>query len=93
MFENLEQLVKTIRERKNSSPNKSYTNKLLNDKNLSVAKVKEEIGELIEAVEQNSNTIHEAADVIYHLIVYLEANNIKIEDVLNELKKRQNELR
>ncbi|MDC0628028.1 phosphoribosyl-ATP diphosphatase [Pelagibacteraceae bacterium] len=89
MFENLEQLVKTIREKKNSSPDKSYTNKLLNDKNLSVAKVKEEVGELIEAVEQNSNTIHEAADVIYHLMVYLEANNIKIEDVLNELKKRQ----
>ena len=93
MFENLEQLVKTIRDRKNSSPDKSYTNKLLSDKNLSVAKVKEEIGELIEAVEQNSNIIHEAADVIYHLMVYLEANNIKIEDVLNELKKRQNELR
>jgi len=89
MLEILEQLIKIIRERKNSSPDNSYTNKLLNDKNLSVAKVKEEIGELIEAVEQNSNKIHEAADVIYHLMVYLEANNIKIEDVLNELKKRQ----
>ena len=89
MFENLEQLMQTIRERKNSSPDKSYTNKLLNDKNLSVVKVKEEIGELIEAVEQNSNTIHEAADVIYHLMVYLEANNIKIEDVMSEIKKRQ----
>ena len=89
MFENLEQLVKTIRERKNSSPVKSYTNKLLNDKNLSVSKVKEEIGELIESVEKNSNKIHEAADVIYHLMVYLEANNIKIEDVMSELKKRQ----
>ena len=81
MLENLEQLIKTIRERKSSSPDKSYTNKLLNDKNLSVAKVKEEVRELIEAVEQNSNTIHEAADVIYHLMVYLEANNIKIEDI------------
>ena len=89
MFENLEQLIQTIRERKNSSPDKSYTNKLLKNKNLSVAKVKEEIGELIEAVEQNSNKIHEAADVIYHLMVYLEANNIKIEDVMSELKKRQ----
>ena len=89
MFENLEQLMQTIRERKNSSPNKSYTNQLLNDKSLSVAKVKEEIEELIEAVEQNSNKIHEAADVIYHLMVYLEANNIKVEDVMNELKKRQ----
>ena len=85
----LENLIRIIRERKNSSPDMSYTNKLLNDKNLNVAKIKEEIGELIEAVEQNSNTIHEAADVIYHLMVYLEANNIKIEDVLKELKKRQ----
>ena len=89
MFENLEQLIKTIRERKNSSSDKSYTNKLLNDKNLSVSKVKEEISELIESVEKNSNKIHEAADVMYHLMVYLEANNIKIEDVMNELKKRQ----
>ena len=89
MFENLEQLIKTIRERKNSSSDKSYTNKLLNDKNLCVEKVKEEIGELIESVEQNSNKIHEATDVIYHLMVYLEANNIKIEDVMSELKKRQ----
>ncbi len=89
MFENLEQLIQVIREKKNSSPDKSYTNKLLNDKNLSVAKVKEEIAELIEAVEKDSNKIHEAADVIYHLMVYIEANNIKIEDVMSELKKRQ----
>ena len=89
MFENLEQLIKTIRERKNSHSDKSYTNKLLNDKRLSVEKVKEEIGELIEAVEQDSNKIHEAADVIYHLMVYFEANNIKVEDVMSELKKRK----
>ena len=89
MFEKLEQLIKIIRERKNSSPDKSYTNKLLNDKNLSVFKLKEEIGELIESVEKNSNKIHEATDVIYHLMVYLETNDIKIEDVMIELKKRQ----
>ena len=89
MFEIFEQLIKTIRERKSSSPDSSYTNKLLNDKNLSVAKVKEEIGELIEAVEKDTNKIPEAADVMYHLMVYLEVNNIKIEDVMGELKKRQ----
>ena len=89
MFENLEHLIKIIRERRNSSPDKSYTNKLLNDKNLSVSKVKEEIAELIESVEKNSNKVHEAADVIYHLMVYLEANNIKIEDVMDELNKRR----
>ena len=89
MFENLEQLIKIIRERKNSLSDQSYTNKLLKDKNLNVSKVKEEIGELFEAVEKNSNKTHEAADVIYHLMVYLESNNIRIEDVMEELKKRQ----
>ena len=89
MLENLEKLIKIIRERKNSSIDKSYTNKLLNDKNLSVEKVKEEIAELIESVEQDTNKTHEAADVIYHLMVYLETNNIKIEDVMTELKNRQ----
>ena len=89
MFKNLERLIKTIRKRKNLPLDKSYTNKLLNDKNLSLSKVKEEIEELFEAVEKNSNKIHEAADVIYHLMVYLESNDIKIEDVMEELKKRQ----
>ena len=89
MFKNLEDLIKTIRDRKNSSPGKSYTNKLLNDKHLSVSKVKEEVAELIEAVEKNTNKIHESADVLYHLLVYLEANNIKIEDVMKELEKRK----
>ena len=89
MFTNLEQLIKTIRERKNFSSNQSYTNKLLNDKKLSVSKVKEEIEELFEAVEKNSNKIHEATDVIYHLMVYLKSNDIKIEDEMEELKKRE----
>ena len=90
MLKNLEDLIKTIRDRKNSSPDKSYTKKLLNDKNLSASKVKEEVAELIEAVEKNTNKIHESADVIYHILVYLEANDIKIEDVIEELEKRKN---
>ena len=81
--------MKTIRERKSSSLDSSYTNKLLSDKSLSKAKVLEEINELIEAVEKDSNKIHEAADVFYHLAMYLEANNIKIEDVMSELDKRK----
>ena len=89
MLKNLEDLIKTIRDRKNSSPDASYTNKLLNDKNLSVSKVKEEVAELIEAVEKNTNKIHESADVIYHLLVYLEANDIRIEDVMKELETRK----
>ncbi len=89
MLDTLESLFKLARERKNNPIDGSYTNKLLSDKNLSKEKVLEEINELIEAVEKNSNKIHEAADVFYHLIIYLEANEIKIEDVMNELNKRK----
>ena len=89
MLQNLEELIKVIRERKKSSPDKSYTNKLLNDKKLNLVKVKEEISELIESVEKNTDKIHEAADVIYHLLVYFESNEIKIEDVMKELSKRK----
>ena len=85
----LEELIITIRNRKNSLLKKSYTKKLLDNKKLAQEKVEEEIKELIEAVNKNDNKIHEAADVLYHLTVYLEANNIKIEDVLDELEKRK----
>jgi phosphoribosyl-ATP pyrophosphohydrolase len=90
MLKSLEELVGIIRKRKDSSPDKSYTNKLLNDKKMSIDKVNEEVKELIEAIEKNDNQVHEAADVIYHLLVLLEGNGIKIEDVMQELKKRQN---
>ena len=89
MLNTLEELIKLVRKRKKNSPENSYTKKLLENKKLSTDKVKEEIGELIESVENNSNTTHEAADVLYHLIVYLEANNINIEDVMDELKNRR----
>ena len=82
-------LIKLARERKIKPVEGSYTNKLLSDKSLSKAKVLEEIDELIEAVEKDTNKIHEAADVFYHLIMYLEANNIKVEDVMAELDKRK----
>jgi phosphoribosyl-ATP pyrophosphohydrolase len=82
-------LIKLARERKDKPVEGSYTNKLLSDKSLSKAKVLEEIDELIEAVEKDTNKTHEAADVFYHLIMYLEANNIKIEDVMAELDKRK----
>ena len=89
MLNTLENLFNLARERKKSPLNGSYTNKLLSDKSLSKKKVLEEINELIGAVENNSNKIHEAADVLYHLIIYLEANDIKIEEVMKELDKRK----
>ena len=89
MLNTLENLIKLARERKASPVDGSYTNKLLTDKSLSKAKVLEEVDELIKAVEENSNIIHEAADVFYHLLMYLEANDVKIEEVMSELEKRK----
>ena len=89
MLGTLENLIKLARERKSVPVDGSYTNKLLTDKSLSKAKVLEEVNELIEAVEENSNIIHEAADVFYHLLMYLEANDVKIEEVMFELEKRK----
>ena len=89
MLKTLENLFILARDRKKKPVNGSYTNKLLSEKSFSKAKVIEEISELIDAVEKDTNKVHEAADVFYHLIMYLEANNIKIEDVMLELDKRK----
>ena len=89
MFSTLENLIKLARERKLVPQEGSYTNKLLTDKALSKAKVLEEVDELIEAIEDDTNKIHEAADVFYHLLMYLEANDVRIEEVMQELEKRK----
>ena len=89
MLNTLENLIKLARKRKINPVEGSYTNKLLTDKSLSKAKVLEEIDELIEAIEENTNKIHEAADVFYHLLMYLEANDVKIEEAMEELEKRK----
>ena len=89
MLSTLENLIKLARERRLSPINGSYTNKLLSDKSLSKAKVLEEVDELIEAIEEDTNKIHEAADVFYNLLMYLEANDVKIEEVMQELEKRK----
>ncbi|WP_440908874.1 phosphoribosyl-ATP diphosphatase [Candidatus Pelagibacter sp.] len=89
MLKNLENLISLARERKKNPIGGSYTNKLLSDKSLSKSKVLEEIDELVEALEKDTNKIHEAADVFYHLIMYMEAYDLKIEDVMAELEKRK----
>ena len=89
MLNTLENLFSLARDRKKSPKDGSYTNKLLNDKSFSKEKVLEEINELIEAVEKDTNKTHEAADVFYHLIMYLEANDVKIEDIMEELNNRK----
>ena len=89
MLKILEDLFTLARERKKNPAEGSYTNKLLEDKTLAKEKVLEEIDELIESVEKNTNKIHEAADVFYHLVMYLEKSGIKIEDVMEELNSRK----
>ena len=93
MLKSLEELVNIIRDRKNSNLEKSYTSKLLNNKKMNIVKVNEEVKELIKAIEKDDNQVHEAADVLYHLLVLLEGSEIKIEDVMQELKIRQNGIR
>tara|TARA_B100001559_G_scaffold258552_1_gene223057 strand:+ start:246 stop:518 length:273 start_codon:yes stop_codon:yes gene_type:complete len=89
MLKILEDLILLARERKKNPIKDSYTNKLLEDKFLVKDKVLEEVSELIQAVEESSNKIHEAADVLYHLMMYLEANDIKIEEIMEELASRR----
>ena len=89
MLKILEDLIILARERKKNPVEGSYTNKLLEDKTLAKEKVLEEIDELIDSVEKNTNKIHEAADVLYHLVIYLEKNGVMIEDVMNELRQRK----
>ena len=89
MLNTLENLFNLARERKKTPVDGSYTNKLLSDKSLSKSKILEEINELVEAVDKNSNKVHEASDVFYHLIMYLEENDIKIEEVMKELNNRK----
>ena len=89
MLNTLESLFKLARDRKSNPVEGSYTSRLLSDKSLSKEKVLEEINELVDSVEKNTNKIHEAADVFYHLLIYLEANDVKIEEVMQELEKRK----
>ena len=86
----IEDLIKTIRERKNSSSDKSYTSSLLSG-GLSkcIDKLEEEFNELKDSLNSKNNQVHESADLIYHLLVALEAANVKFEDVLKELEKRK----
>ena len=90
MSENLIDLVKTIRVRKNEDKDKSYTSLLLSG-GLSkcIDKMEEEFSELKEALNDKSNIVHEAADTIYHLLVTLEVADIKFEDVMKELENRK----
>jgi phosphoribosyl-ATP pyrophosphohydrolase/phosphoribosyl-AMP cyclohydrolase len=84
------QLMETIRNRKKEPVEGSYTNYLF-DKGLDkiLKKVGEETAEVIIAAKNSSEElIYETADLMYHLLVLYESQNINFNAVLNELKKR-----
>jgi|TARA_B100001964_G_scaffold50057_1_gene56348 phosphoribosyl-ATP pyrophosphohydrolase len=90
MSEIIERLVKTIGSRKGSDTKSSYTSLLLSKgSDYCLNKLKEEIAELEDAIKNKKNTVHETADVIYHLLVTLQSANINFEDIIRELKKRE----
>ena len=90
MSDKLIDLVKIIRDRKNQDDDKSYTSSLLSG-GLSkcIDKMEEEFGELKKSLNDKSNIVHEAADTIYHILVTLEAADVKFEDILKEIENRK----
>ena len=90
MSETIEKLVKTIKSRKKNNVKSSYTSFLLSKGNdHCLNKLKEEVTELEDAIKNKKNTVHETADVIYHLLVTLESAGINFDDIIKELKKRE----
>ena len=90
MSETIEKLVKTIKLRKRNNVKSSYTSFLLSKGNdHCLNKLKEEVTELEDAIKNKKNTVHETADVIYHLLVTLESAGINFDDIIEELKKRE----
>jgi len=90
MSETIEKLVKTIKSRKGNDVKSSYTSFLLSKGyDHCLNKLKEEVAELEDAIKNKKNTVHETADVIYHLLVTLESADINFDDIIKELKKRE----
>ncbi len=83
-------LYHTIQERKNSSNQKSWTKKLLENKELLLSKIREEADEVCVAIDKESDeqVIYEAADLAYHTLVGLGLRDISPDRVKQELKRR-----
>ena len=90
MLGTIAKLVKTIKSRKGKDIKSSYTSFLLSKGNdHCLSKLKEEVAELENAIKNKKDTVHETADVIYHLLVTLESAGINFDDIIAELKKRE----
>jgi phosphoribosyl-ATP pyrophosphohydrolase/phosphoribosyl-AMP cyclohydrolase len=87
----LYRLIAIIKDRKSSPTDESYVSSLL-DKG--IEKISQKLGEesselIIDAVQENRDgTVHEAADLLFHLLVLLEKSGIEFSEIIDELEKR-----
>ncbi|HSY39162.1 MAG TPA: phosphoribosyl-ATP diphosphatase, partial [Polyangia bacterium] len=87
----LARVADVIAERRRTRPEKSYVVSLLDAGLPKInGKIAEESRELIEALPENdaAHTAHEAADLIFHMLVGLEAAGVPLDDVFAQLRKR-----
>ena len=86
----IEKLVKTIESRRGSDIKDAYSSFLLSKGNdYCLNKLQEELDELKDAIANKKNTVHESADVIYHLLVSLESAGVNFDDIMKELERRE----
>jgi phosphoribosyl-ATP pyrophosphohydrolase/phosphoribosyl-AMP cyclohydrolase len=93
--ETLGQLELVLRERRTNPPQGSYVAKLLADEALRHKKIGEEAAELITASlrGKRDEIAHEAADLIFHALVLLQAHGMGLAEVAEELRKREGKRR
>ena len=91
-FDQLEKLASDVAAKASASPETSYTAKLISR---GVAKCAKKFGEeaielvLASVANNNQETTAEAADVLYHFMVLLQASGVSPDDVMAELKRRE----
>ena len=88
----LKKLTETLEARKKDDPSKSYTASLYRDGLEAILKkVNEEAFETIIAARQGDNKelVHEVADLWFHTLILMAHKNLSVEDILNELSRRE----
>lgn len=90
MSDFLPRLIAVVEDRKRNPKAGSYTNALLDDPVRAAQKVGEEATEVVVAAlaQTDERLVAEMADLVYHSLVLLAANDLSWEDVAAELEKR-----
>jgi len=87
----LNKISEVIKERKEADPSESYTAELFQD---GLSKISQKVGEeAVETVvaalsETNERLISESADLIFHLLILLDAKGVSLDEVMDELERR-----